>query len=148
MIAMHQLNGFKLEISCAHLFIAKIDWHVWTEKLTCNPTATLRSEILLTPACKWISPVKVNFLYCSVPKAEPAVENEWNVSDYQTLLAVIFLGILVFSLPVLIPDRCPLMNTCNAWPSEFTFKVRWPPRWRKDSEGLISTLKHPLIFFY
>lgn len=39
--------------------------------LTGNPTAILRSEIVLTPALRLTFPLKVNLLYVRVPEAEP-----------------------------------------------------------------------------
>ena len=46
---------------------------IGSEELTGNPTATLSSEILLTPACKLMPPVKVNILFSEVPNAEPVI---------------------------------------------------------------------------
>lgn len=39
---------------------------------TGNPTAILRIEILFIPGCRFMFPVKVNLLFCRVPKADPA----------------------------------------------------------------------------
>jgi hypothetical protein len=52
--------------------VDQIQVGVKSKVLTGNPTATLRSAILLVPACRSIGPLNVKLGFSFVPKAEPA----------------------------------------------------------------------------
>lgn len=90
---------------------------------------------MFDPAWRLTSPVKVNLLSSRFPKAEPAI------GDIHEIVHQYFLETNWSQIKLCVPERCPLINTCIAWPVDWTKRVGcWPPC-RNDSDELISILE-------
>lgn len=107
--------------------------------LTGNPTAILRSEIVLTPALRLTFPLKVNLLYVRVPEAEPNHQSKTVYHHPNT-------GNKALNNPVAFamgrkPVSCPFTNTCRACPLDCTLSVGRSPPCKNESDELMFTLE-------